>query len=122
MITLMRPPATNPTQTETTTVHIEWPMNDHGAMTVRVEGSNEVRQLVEFADGNVEGTMAKLPAGASLPVRMESLGTRGNAWRVTGLVGRTPQSITDTSGRDDPTHRGHRSDKEYGEAKERAEM
>jgi hypothetical protein len=118
----MRPPATNPTQTETTVVRIEWPMNDHGAMTVRVEGSNEVRQLVEFAGESVEETMAKLPAGASVPVRMESLGTRGNVWCVTGLVGRPPQSTPDVSGRDDPAHHGHRSEKEHGEANERAEV
>jgi hypothetical protein len=118
----MRPPTTNPTQTETRTVRIEWPMNDHGAMTVRVEGLNEVRQLVEFADASVEETMAKLPAGASVPVRMESLGTRGNVWRVTALVGRTPRATTDVSRRDDPTDHRHRSEEEYGEANERAEV
>lgn len=118
----MRPPTTNPTQTETTTVRIEWPMNDHGAMTVRIEGSNEVRQLVEFEDESVEETMARLPAGASVPVRMESLGMRGNAWRVTDLVGRTPRAATSVSGRDDPADHRHRSEEEHGETNERAEV
>ncbi|ELZ34435.1 hypothetical protein C474_01976 [Halogeometricum pallidum JCM 14848] len=62
-------------------------MNDHGAMTVRVEASNEVRQIVECESDAVKHTLARLPTGATVPLKMESLGSRGNAWRVTELVG-----------------------------------
>lgn len=83
----MRSHPTNPSGAETTTARIEWPMNDHGAMTVRVEASSEVRQVVEYGSDAVKRTLARLPTGATVPLKMESLGSRGNAWRVTELVG-----------------------------------
>lgn len=118
----MRSDPTNPSRSETTTARIEWPMNDHDAMTVRVEESNEVRHLVEFEDEDVAETLAKLPAGATVPLRMESLETRGNVWRVTGLVGRTPHAATGSSGRDDASHEDHSSEKKYRETQGPAEV
>ena len=96
----MRPHTTDPSGAEIT-ARIEWPMNDHGAMTVRVEASNEVRQVVECASGAVEHTLARLPTGATVPLKMESLGSRGNAWRVTELVGVDHTRRTTASRRDD---------------------
>lgn len=111
--------ATNPSEAETTTARIEWPMNDHGAMTVRVGSSNEVRQLVEFESKAVEETLAKLPTGATVPLKMESLGSRGNAWRVTELVGIEPTPRSVVSGRDD-TNRDAGSEKKYATRETRA--
>lgn len=114
--------ATNPPGVEATTVCIEWPMNDHGAMTVRVEGTNESRQLVEFADDSIEKALARLPRGATIPVRMRSLGCRGNAWQVTGLGAVTTQTDRRISGRDDVANQRHRTDEQYGQRNERAEI
>lgn len=67
-------------------VRIVWPMNDHGAITGRVESENQVRQIVEYESADVKEALAGLPAGATIPLKMESVGMRGNAWRVVGLV------------------------------------
>lgn len=118
----MRSHPTHPTRVETTVARVEWPMNDHGAMTVVVEGPNEVRQLVDFGDDSLEETLSKLPAGATVPLRMESLETRGNAWRATELVGTTPEVTADVS-RGEAAPRNRRgSENDYPEAKDRAEV
>ncbi|MDS0292579.1 hypothetical protein [Halogeometricum luteum] len=109
---------TNPSGAGTTTARIEWPMNDHGAMTVRVEASSEVRQLVEYESDAVRRTLARLPTGATVPLKMESLGSRGNAWRVTELVGVDHTRRTDAPRRDD----ARRADEERGERERRVEV
>ena len=106
---------TNPSGAETTTARIEWPMNDHGAMTVRVEASNEVRQLVEYESEAIQRTLSRLPADATVPLKMESLGSRGNAWRVTELVGVDHTRRRVTSNRED----AGRADEERGERERR---
>ncbi|MFC6825329.1 hypothetical protein [Halopelagius fulvigenes] len=78
-------------------VRIVWPMNDHGAMTVRVESENEVRQVVECESAEVRKTLERLPAGTTLPLKMESVGMRGNAWRAVELV--DDRRTTDASSR-----------------------
>ena len=118
----MRSHATNPSRAETTTARIEWPMNDHRAMTVRIEGTDEVRHLVEFADESVAETLSRLPTGATVPLRMESLGARGNAWRVTDLIGLHPDARTGVSRSDDVSDHEHGSEEKYGETRERAEV
>ncbi|MDS0299013.1 hypothetical protein NDI76_09670 [Halogeometricum sp. S1BR25-6] len=109
---------TNPSGAETTTARIEWPMNDHSAMTVRVEASNEVRQLVEYESEAVRRTLSRLPAGATVPLKMESLGSRGNAWRVTELVGVDHTRRRVTSNREDV----RRADEERGERERRVKV
>lgn len=98
-------------------VRIVWPMNDHGAMTVRVESENEVRQVVECNSDEVRKTLERLPAGTTLPLRMESVGTRGNAWRAVELVDR---QVTDTAS----SRTEYRAEQKYapdGEASEQQE-
>jgi hypothetical protein len=60
-------------------------MNDHGAMTVETEETNEVRHLVDYGSDHVRSVLAALPAGATVPVRMTRVGSRSNAWRASGL-------------------------------------
>jgi hypothetical protein len=71
-------------RTVATPVTVDWPMNEHGTMTVSVVETNEVRHLVEFAPG-VAAVLADLPAGTTLPVRMRRLPARGSCWRVTAV-------------------------------------
>lgn len=67
-------------------VRIVWPMNDHGAMTVRVESESEIRQIAEYESADVREALERLPAGATVPLEMQSVGMRGNAWRAVELV------------------------------------
>lgn len=60
-------------------------MNDHGAMTVRVESGNEVRQIVEYGSSDVRDALERLPAGTTVPLETEAVGMRGNAWRAVEL-------------------------------------
>jgi hypothetical protein len=60
-------------------------MNDHGAVTVELEETNEVRHLVEYATDRVRSVLAELPAGATVPVQMSRVGARSNVWRANGL-------------------------------------
>ncbi|QIB74657.1 hypothetical protein GL213_07590 [Halogeometricum borinquense] len=113
---------TNPSHTETIIARIEWPMNDHGAMTVRVEASCEVRHLVEFADETVEKTLTELPAGATVPLQMESVGARGNAWRVTELVGVTTEAMAKAAAHEDERRQRRGSETEHRESTEHVEV
>lgn len=60
-------------------------MNDHGAITVETEETNEVRHLVDYDSDRVRSVLADLPAGTTVPVRMTRVGSRSNAWRVSDL-------------------------------------
>ncbi|SDQ36697.1 hypothetical protein [Halopelagius longus] len=99
-------------------VRIVWPMNDHGAMTVRVESDSEVRQVVECESDEVRETLERLPAGTTLPLKMESVGMRGNAWRAVELV--DDRRVTDTAS----SRTEYRAEQKYapdGEASEQQE-
>ncbi|WP_101298147.1 hypothetical protein [Halegenticoccus soli] len=71
------------------TVRVVRPMNDHGAMTVEVEERNATRHVVEYATPELESTLRALPAGTSIPLVLEPLGVRANAWRAVEI--RTPR-------------------------------
>ena len=60
-------------------------MNDHGTMTVEVVASNETRHLVRYGTAQLRETLAALPSGSSVPLRMEKVGTRANVWRASEL-------------------------------------
>jgi hypothetical protein len=74
--------------TQPTTVTVVRSMNDHGAMTVEATETNDTRHIVEYADEDVEETLAQLPQGATVPLKLERIGGRGNCWRVAGLGSR----------------------------------
>jgi hypothetical protein len=69
------------------TVRIVRSMNEHGAMCVEVEEDNATRHIVDYETDDLRRTLAALPEGASLPVRMEPLEDRANVWRAVGLRG-----------------------------------
>ncbi len=69
-------------------VTIKRPMNRYGALTVETRGSNATRQIVECASPELETTLGDLPSGTSIPLRVERVGYRGNAWRAVELVDR----------------------------------
>lgn len=99
-------------------VRIVWPMNDHGAMTVRVESDKEVRQVVECKSDELRKTLERLPAGTTLPLEMESVGGRGNAWRVVDLVDERRETEAT------PSRTEYRAEQKYapdGEATEQQE-
>jgi hypothetical protein len=60
-------------------------MNDHGAMCVEVVDGNATRHIVDYQSSDVRRTLAALPEGASLPLRMEPLEDRANVWRAVGI-------------------------------------
>jgi hypothetical protein len=74
--------------TQPTTVAVVRSMNDHGAMTVEATDANDTRHIVEYANEDVEETLARLPAGATVPLELERVGGRGNCWRVSGIGSR----------------------------------
>lgn len=61
-------------------------MNDHGAMTVEVVGTNATRHIVEYASPSLRQTLSALPVGATVPLLLEPLGTRANVWRAVRLT------------------------------------
>lgn len=69
-------------------VSVRRPMNDHDSMTVEVQGTNETRHLVEYADDRLRDTLAALPTGTLVPLELVRLGTRANVWKVIALHGR----------------------------------
>lgn len=70
---------------DATTVTVWRSANRHGAATVFVEAEHACRQLVAYANEEVEAAFARLPAGTTLPVRMEPVAGRGDGWRVTAI-------------------------------------
>ncbi len=68
------------------TVTVRRRMNDHGTMTVEVNETNATRHLVEYATPDLRRALAALPVGASVPLMMESAGSRGNVWRATSMT------------------------------------
>ena len=69
----------------TVSVVIRQSMNDHGAVMVETQETNETRHLVEYASERVRSVLAGLPEGTTLPVQMTRVGGRSNVWRVSGL-------------------------------------
>jgi hypothetical protein len=53
-------------------------------MPVETRASSEHRHVVAFA-ARLRGTLADLPAGATLRLGMEPLHGRGDCWRVTAV-------------------------------------
>lgn len=73
---------------EAETVRIVRDMNDHGAMTVEVHDSHATRHVVEYASDELRATLRQLPRGSSVPLQLESVGSRANAWRVVEICHR----------------------------------
>jgi hypothetical protein len=71
-------------ETEPPTVRVRHAMNDHDAMCVEVVNGNATRHIVDYRNADVRRTLAALPEGASLPLRMEPLEDRANVWRAVG--------------------------------------
>lgn len=68
------------------TVIVRRRMNEHGAMTVELVSENATRHIVEYDDPELRRTLASLPRGATVPVRMERVGARSNVWRATAIA------------------------------------
>jgi hypothetical protein len=66
-------------------VTVEREMNQYGALTVHVDDRNSTRHIVEYASEELKATLRELPSGSSVPLVIEPIGTRGNAWRATSL-------------------------------------
>lgn len=66
-------------------VSITRSMNDHSSMTVEVVGTNATRNIVEYANQELKQTLAALPVGATLPLKLEPIAGRANVWRATGI-------------------------------------
>lgn len=73
------------TRPASTTVEVVRPMNDHGAMTVELVDRNETRHVVECASQSVREALRRLPVGSSIPLELERLGPRANAWRAVDI-------------------------------------
>jgi hypothetical protein len=97
-------------------------MNDHDAMTVRVESTNEVRQVVEFDDADVRETLERLPSGTTVPLKMASVGTRGNAWRAVELVDSAAADRTAASRENRTADQTHAPDRRRNEPRETVEI
>ncbi|KAB1188297.1 MULTISPECIES: hypothetical protein [Haloferax] len=67
---------------ETRLVEIEREMNDHGAMTVRVVETGELRTVVEYESPSLREQLEKARAGMELPLRFAPAPGRGNSWVV----------------------------------------
>jgi hypothetical protein len=57
-------------------------MNNHGTMTVEVEDNNETRHVSEYAHDELKETLAALPPGTTVPIKMRPVGVRGNVWKA----------------------------------------
>ena len=57
-------------------------MNNHGTMTVEVEDTNETRHVSEYEHDDLKQTLAALPAGTTVPIKMRPVGVRGNVWKA----------------------------------------
>lgn len=66
--------------TETRMVRIEREMNDHGAMTIRVVETGELRTVVECTSPRLQARLEAARAGAEMPLQMTHMPGRGNAW------------------------------------------
>jgi hypothetical protein len=77
-----------------TNVVVRQSMNEHGTMTVEVEGKNETRHLVEYESAELRETLSKLPSGTRIPLTMARAGARSNVWRVVDFHGgRAPATV-----------------------------
>lgn len=72
-------------------------MNDHGAMTVEVDETNETRHLVEYGSPDVRATLAALPVGATIPLELRRIGSRSNVWEATSLDVPYPHQVDPVS-------------------------
>ncbi|EJN58960.1 hypothetical protein [Halogranum rubrum] len=75
------------TRGDAATVRITRTMNDHGAMTVEVHDTYATRHVVEYASAELHATLQQLPIGSSIPLELESVGSRANAWRAVRICG-----------------------------------
>ncbi|CQR49797.1 MULTISPECIES: hypothetical protein [Haloferax] len=69
---------------ETRLVRVEREMNDHGAMTVRVVETGELRTVVACSTSDLRARLASTAAGAEFPLRLAPSPGRGNSWVALG--------------------------------------
>ncbi|KAB1194100.1 hypothetical protein GJR96_11935 [Haloferax sp. MBLA0076] len=67
---------------ETRLVRIEREMNDHGAMTVRVVQTGELRTVVEYESPRLRDRLEDARRGTEMPLRIAPAPGRGNSWVV----------------------------------------
>lgn len=73
------------TRDTTTLVRIVRTMNSHGAMTVETHDTNATRHVVDYASTDLQSTLRQLPEGSSIPLELESAGSRANVWKAVGI-------------------------------------
>ncbi|RDZ45343.1 hypothetical protein C5B91_06875 [Haloferax sp. Atlit-10N] len=69
---------------ETRLIRVEREMNDHGAMTVRVAETGELRTVVACATSDLRARLASATVGSEFPLRLAPSPGRGNSWVVLG--------------------------------------
>ncbi|MFC4359529.1 hypothetical protein ACFO0N_16425 [Halobium salinum] len=69
---------------EATEVTVVRPMNAHGGMTLE-DASGAQYHVVEYRTTGLRKTLRSLPVGATLPVDLVAVGSRGNAWRAVAM-------------------------------------
>ena len=84
-------------------VEVRRRMNDHETMTVEVAASNEVRHIVAYESPSLRTTLARLPAGSTVPVEMRRAGARANVWRAVALGPSRERSTASTPADDAST-------------------
>ncbi|MGB9958656.1 hypothetical protein ACOZ4B_19935 [Haloferax prahovense] len=69
---------------ETRLIRVEREMNDHGAMTVRVVETGELRTVVVCATSDLRERLASATSGSEFPLRLAASPGRGNSWVALG--------------------------------------
>ncbi|RDZ40406.1 hypothetical protein C5B89_00205 [Haloferax sp. Atlit-47N] len=69
---------------ETRLVRVEREMNDHGAMTVRVVETGELRTVVACASSGLRERLASATTESEFPLRLAPSPGRGNSWVALG--------------------------------------
>lgn len=64
---------------------VDRPMNDHGAVTLSEITGNRTFQVVEYAAGEVQETLAMAAKGTTVRVWLEALTSRGDAWLAVAI-------------------------------------
>jgi hypothetical protein len=57
-------------------------MNAHGAMSLESEEDGAQYHVVEYRSRRLRETLESLPRGATVPVALTPVGSRGDAWRA----------------------------------------
>lgn len=69
------------------TCTVERTMNSHGALRLSAASGRRTFQVVEYATNDIRRALTRAVGGTTVRVRLIPLNSRGNAWRVTAVLG-----------------------------------